>query len=297
MEKKQPVGLPDPTKTTELSEAAATASANREVNRIYESSVTVNVHSESTTLPSVRAKQGSYHAFTDEIRAKIGRHALEHGSTCAVKHFAKELIFIDSIDSQVQVYLRKLPLSGIVNRTVTLAAAKGIILSRAPHLYKDNLLGRKWAESLLNHMGYVKRKGTKEARKILADFDEIKSEFLNRVSNACQEDSVTDNRMIINFDQTGTKFVPTSEWTMESQGSKQVPIKGNEDKREMTVLLSCNMKGEMLLAQLIYQGNASVMNNSNSKINNNTNFTSTLLSILLVDTNNKVLLVMIFVYI
>ena len=95
-------------------------------------------------------------------------------------------------------------------------------------------------------MGYVKRKGTKEARKIPADFDEIKSEFLNRVSNACQENSVTDDRMIINFDQTGTKFVPTSEWTMESQGSKQVPFKGNEDKREMTVLLSCNMKGEML---------------------------------------------------
>ena len=69
---------------------------------------------------------------------------------------------------------------------------------------------------------------------------------------------------------------------MESQGSKQLPIKGNEDKREMTVILSCNMKGEMLPARLIYQGNASVMNNSNSKINNNTNFTST-----------KVLLVMI----
>ena len=91
--KKQPVGLPDPTKTTELSEAAATASANREVNRIYESSVTVNVHSESTTLPIVRVKRGSYHAFTDEIRAKIGRHALEHGNTCAVKHFTKELNF------------------------------------------------------------------------------------------------------------------------------------------------------------------------------------------------------------
>ena len=175
-----------------------------------------------------------------------------------------------------------------MNRTVTLAAAKGIILSRAPHLYKDNLLGRKWAESLLNRMGYVKHKGTKEARKIPADFDEIKSEFLNRVSNACQENSITDDRMIINFDQTGTKFVPRSEWTMESQGSKQVPIKGNEDKREMTVLLSCNMKGEMLPAELIYQGNASVMNNSNSKINNNTNFTSR---------PTKVLLVMIFVYI
>ena len=182
--KKQPVGLPDPTKTTKLSEAAATASADREANRIYESSVTVNVHSESTTLPSVRAKWGSYHAFTDEIRAKIGRHALEHGNTCAVKHFTKELYFdikestvrnfkkayikklqsskdsdsitslpnknrgrplkLGNIDSQVQVYLRKLlSAGGIVNRTVTLAAAKGIILSRAPHLYKDNLLGRK----------------------------------------------------------------------------------------------------------------------------------------------------------
>ena len=39
------------------------------------------------------------------------------------------------------------------------------------------------------------------------------------------------------------------------------------------------------------------MSNSNSKINNNTNFTSTVLSELLVDTSNKVLFAMVFVYI
>ena len=47
--KKQRVGLPDPTKTTELSEAAGTASA-KVVDRIYESDVTVNVHSKSKML-------------------------------------------------------------------------------------------------------------------------------------------------------------------------------------------------------------------------------------------------------
>ena len=35
--------------------------------------------------------------------------------------------------------------------------------------------------------------------------------------------------MIVNFDQTGAKFVPCSQWTMAEQGSKQVAITGHDD--------------------------------------------------------------------
>ena len=40
--KKQPVGLPDPTNTTELSEAAATACSYREVDGIHVLNVTLH---------------------------------------------------------------------------------------------------------------------------------------------------------------------------------------------------------------------------------------------------------------
>ena len=42
--------------------------------------------------------------------------------------------------------------------------------------------------------------------------------------------------LIINWDQTGSKLVPESEWTMAKQGTKQVAVVGKEDKREITVL-------------------------------------------------------------
>ena len=39
---------------------------------------------------------------------------------------------------------------------------------------------------------------------------------------------------MINFDQTGIKIVPTSGWTLEQKGAKQVTVTGLSDKREIT---------------------------------------------------------------
>ena len=60
--------------------------------------------------------------------------------------------------------------------------------------------------------------------------------------------------LVVNWDQTAAKFVPTSEWTMAEEGSRQVEIFGLEDKREMTVLLTCTLSGTLLPPQLIYGG-------------------------------------------
>ena len=41
---------------------------------------------------------------------------------------------------------------------------------------------------------------------------------------------------------------------MEKQGSRQVPVVGKEDKREITVLLTVTATGKLLPPQVIYQG-------------------------------------------
>ena len=41
---------------------------------------------------------------------------------------------------------------------------------------------------------------------------------------------------------------------MEQQGSRQVPVVGKEDKREITVLLTVTATGKLLPPQVIYQG-------------------------------------------
>ena len=35
--------------------------------------------------------------------------------------------------------------------------------------------------------------------------------------------------LVINFDQTGIKYVPTSSWSLEKEGSKRVAIVGKDD--------------------------------------------------------------------
>ena len=82
-----------------------------------------------------------------------------------------------------------------------------------------------------------KQKGTKAARKVPDNFDEVRRDFLKRVQKKVTENSLPPS-MIVNFDETGMNVVPTSHWTLHSEGSKQVPITGIDDKRQLTMVLA-----------------------------------------------------------
>ena len=73
----------------------------------------------------------------------------------------------------------------------------------------------------------------------------------NEVAAIVQENEVPPE-LVINWDQTGAKFVPTSQWTLAEQGVKQVDVIGLEDNPEMTTLLACTSSGSLLPSQLIY---------------------------------------------
>jgi hypothetical protein len=147
-----------------------------------------------------------------------------------------------------------------VNRSIAIATAKGVVKAHNPSLLAENggsvSLGRKWAESLFKRMNFVKRKATKAARKLPKDFDELKAEFIRKVqSNINPADGLPiPFELVLNWDQTGSKLVPVCEWTLASEGSKQVPLKGLDDKKQITVLLAITMAGDMLPPQLLYTG-------------------------------------------
>jgi len=44
---------------------------------------------------------------------------------------------------------------------------------------------------------------------------------------------VTVAELVINWDQTGLSYVPVSEWTMEKEGAKQIPIDGKDNKHQI----------------------------------------------------------------
>ena len=82
------------------------------------------------------------------------------------------------MDSNVQDYIRKLRLAGgVVNKANVIAAARGIVEHNNPFLLCEHggtiQLGKKWDDSLMTKMNYVKRKVTKAAHKVPVDFPKI----------------------------------------------------------------------------------------------------------------------------
>ena len=114
---------------------------------------------------------------------------------------------------------------------------------------------RDWARSLLGRMNIIKRKANSKAKLAVADFIELKSQFISDIRTFKDLEEVPDY-LILNWDQTAIKYVPVAEWTMEKQGSKKVKIAGLDDKQQITAMLAAAMSGEFLAPQLVYvQGN------------------------------------------
>ena len=60
--------------------------------------------------------------------------------------------------------------------------------------------------------------------------------------------------LVINFEPVGLNIVPTSDWTMEAEGSKRVKIIGKDNKRQLTAVLAGTLDRDFLPFQIIYQG-------------------------------------------
>ena len=79
-------------------------------------------------------------------------------------------------------------------------------------------LNRQWAHSLLKCMKFVQRKATTAKSKASeANISQLKM-FLNDVVATVNMEEFP-AELILNWDQTGIKIVPSSTWTMEECGA------------------------------------------------------------------------------
>ena len=60
--------------------------------------------------------------------------------------------------------------------------------------------------------------------------------------------------LILNLDQTPLSYVSPGKYTFNPKGAKTVPIKGIDDKRQITATFRVSMTGKFLSIQLIYEG-------------------------------------------
>ena len=146
---------------------------------------------------------------------------------------------------------------GKVNRKITIATALGTVRVLQPSLLPEHggslCLEKGWAESILRRMNFVKRKGTKAARKVPADVDEIKQAYIERIRQKVNANNIP-SELVLNLDETGLPIVPVSNWTLDVEGASQVALTGMEDKRQITAVLTCTASGVLLPPQLLYRG-------------------------------------------
>ena len=105
-----------------------------------------------------------------------------------------------------------------------------------------------WPRNVLKSMNWTKRKGTtgkvEPSKKFL---EEEKCTFQGKISNVILHH-------VLNLDQTPLSYVSLRENTFSSKGSKYVPFKRLDDKRQITATFAVSATGSFLPIQLIYQG-------------------------------------------
>ena len=85
---------------------------------------------------------------------------------------------------------------------------------------------------------------------------EEKYTFQRNISVAITEHDVPPF-LILNIDQTPLSYVTTGKYTFNFKGAKNVPIKGVDDKRQITATFAVSCVGDVLPMQLLYAGKTS----------------------------------------
>ena len=164
-------------------------------------------------------------------------------------------LMLGILDKKVRDFLVALRhRGGVVNSTIAIATAKGIIRNSPNPESKKLIINTSWAQSLFRRMGFVRRMATTakipipdKARK------EIEFVFMHKIVNKVEKHNIPDS-LIINADQTPSKYVPVGRTTLAKKNTKDVPISGSADKRSITATFAETLDGTFLPFQLIYKG-------------------------------------------
>ena len=103
-------------------------------------------------------------------------------------------------------------------------------------------------------MEWVKRKGTTRKVEPSENFlQEEKFSYQRDISRVALEHDIPLD-LVLNLDQTPLSYVSPGKYTFCLKGSTTVPIKGVDDKRQITATFTVSATGAFLPIQLIYQG-------------------------------------------
>ena len=130
-----------------------------------------------------------------------------------------------------------------------------VLMRRYPkEVGKVDIENSEWAESLFKRMNYRRRKATTAKLPMPPGIYKENERLFHHQIVETVEAYYIPNSMILNFDQTPCKHVPVPTTTLVERDSKQVAIKGIDDKRAITATFTIILDGNFLGMQLIYGG-------------------------------------------
>ena len=106
-------------------------------------------------------------------------------------------------------------------------------------------------------MGFVRRAATTGKVPISKELrEEVEMTYYHSIVTTIETKKIPPS-LVINLDQTPSKFVPGCNKTLAPRKSKSVAIKGSTDKRTITATFSITIDGKFLPMQIIYAGKTS----------------------------------------
>ena len=134
---------------------------------------------------------------------------------------------------------------GTINKHVIYGLLMGLIKADMIRYgcYLDFTVTKGWLQSLCSRMNMSRRMVT-TSRPIVTSslWEEVRTQLHNDIASAVLKCNIPDE-LILNNDQTLSKFVPPENIAMAETGSKHVSRKGVNDKRGITVTLPETITG------------------------------------------------------
>ena len=100
-------------------------------------------------------------------------------------------------------------------------------------------LTKSWGKSLLNRMGFVKRRASTSAKVSLSNFNDLKAQFLFDIMINVRMDEIP-HQLIIYWDQTAISYVPSGldhgQWRNLVHSEKKFLLMMTKDRSQQSLL-------------------------------------------------------------
>ena len=158
------------------------------------------------------------------------------------------------IDEKLRKFMVSLYKKGGHFRRSIAATTAVVLLSRTDEESVQNVVvTTTWGKSLLQRVGFPRQAATTSEVEI-SDSAKKEEGLLHhyRITSIVQKNKIPES-LVINNDQTPSKYVQVGRFTKAPKGEKKVGVAGIADKRNITFTLTVTMDGKALPFQAIYK--------------------------------------------